>query len=306
MPRANAITVIYFGGDAEQHRLDLYDASASYYGLARTLAILGHYYVKGDVIAHAPKSAMPLFITPPEEGSFKQMILAAAVGGIVSAPFTIFAERVINSWLPEPQPELQKIVALLKEQNELLRRQEHKTAVPNAAEEKQLKEIEQCIASKQEDLQTIRSITTKSFRDIYRPVGRSVDSVGLVAGGGRAPAKVVDVEALALIEADAVDEKDKIFMGVVNSFSRGSKTGILFSKDFERGFRFEYQVKGKLPRGDDFSWSQLYGKPLRFYGRFVRFFDGNIKKFLVFRVEQVKDPAEVDAYFNDDREVLVP
>lgn len=306
MPRANAITVVYFGGNADDHRLDLYDASASYYGLARTLAILGHYYVKGEIIAHAPKSAMHLFITPPEEGSFKQVILAAAVAGIVGAPFTVFAERVINSWLPEPQPELQQIVRLLKEQNELLRRQEHKLAIPNTAEEKQLREIEQCLASKQEDLQTLRSITTKSFRDIYRPVGRSVDSVGIVAGGGRAPSKVVDVQSLALIEADAVDENDKIFLGVVNSFSRGSKTGILFSKDFERGFRFEYQQKGKLSRGDDFSWSQLTGKPLRFYGRFVRFFDGNIKKFLAFKVEQVKDAAEVDAYFSDDREVLVP
>jgi hypothetical protein len=109
-----------------------------------------------------------------------------------------------------------------------------------------------------------------------------------------------------MIEADEVDANDKIFMAVVNSFSRGSKTGIVFSRDFERCFRIEYVAKGRLPREDDFSWSQYSGRPLKLYGRFVRFFDGNIKKFLVFTVERVTEQADVDEYFNNQREIRIP
>ncbi len=46
--------------------------------------------------------------------------------------------------------------------------------------------------------------------------------------------------------------------------------------------------------------------PIRVYGRFVRYFDGNIKKFLVFNVERVTDPDEVKDYQSNQREVRSP
>ncbi len=128
MATPNTISLIYYGGDADNNRLNFYDASASYEGASRTLAILGHFYLTQNIIVKAPNSAMPLFIVPPEEGSLKQNIIAGVVGGLivtgVSVPFTTFANRLIDSWLPPPpNPELLQVVDLLKEQNRLLRRQ---------------------------------------------------------------------------------------------------------------------------------------------------------------------------------------
>jgi len=71
----NAISLVYYGGDADHNRLDLYDASNSYYGLARTLAVIGHYFVTGEIIVKAPQSAIRLYLQPPTEGSFRQTII---------------------------------------------------------------------------------------------------------------------------------------------------------------------------------------------------------------------------------------
>jgi hypothetical protein len=70
------------------------------------------------------------------------------------------------------------------------------------------------------------------------------------------------------------------------------------------GFRIEYVHKARLPTEDDFSWSQFRQKPIRMTGRFVRFFDGKIKKFLVSHVERVIRQVDIDDYFNGERPVL--
>ncbi len=150
----------------------------------------------------------------------------------------------------------------------------------------------------------VRSVVSQSFKKIYRPIETgTAKQIGIIGGQGEAPAKAVDDEVLGLIEADAVDKDDVIVLAVVSSFSRSSKTGIVYSRDYMAGFRVEYTAKGRLPRQDDFSWSQYSGKPIRMFGRFVRFFDGKVKKLLVNHVEQVTSQEDIDDYFRNDREV---
>lgn len=305
----NRITLVYFGGDAARNRLNLYDAAASYEGLARTLAIIGHYYLKQEIIVKAPNSAMPLYLVPPEPGSLKQTIIAGVVSGLivsgVAVPFTIFATRLIESWVPAaPNPEMSEIIKLLKEQNELLRKQMGMPADPDSKEDEQCKAADKFIEQNNKEMQIIRSVTSQSFKRIYRPiVSGSAEQIGLIGGLRRAPSAVVDRDVLGRIEADTVDDKTEIVMAVVNSFSRSSKTGIVFSRDYMASFRIEYTVQGRLPREDDFSWSQYSGKPIRMIGRFVRFFDGKVKKFLVYHVERVLDEADIQDYFSNDRPV---
>lgn len=310
MPTPNTISVLYYGGDADNHRLDLYDASISYEGLARTLAVIGHFYLKQEIIVQAPSSVMPLYLVPPEEGSLKQNIIAGVVGGLivmgVSVPFTIFATRLIESWVPAPpNAENQQIIKLLKEQNDLLRKSMNMPANSDGQEKKQCDAADHFIKEKNKELQVVRSVTSQSFKKIFRPIETgSVTDVGVIGGIGDKPKAIVNEEVLALIEADVVDQKRVTLMGVVSSFSRGSKTGIVFSRDYMAGFRIQYEFSGRLPREDDFSWSQFSGKPISMTGRFVRFFDGKVKKFLVSHVERVTRQSDVDDYFNNDRPVL--
>src|ERR1700683_2265432 len=88
--------------------------------LRRVLAILGHYYGHGEIIAHAPAADVEIYLGSSDEGSFKQTVLAGTVGAVLAAPFVSFVDHTVKSWLPSPDGDTKKIVALLEEQNRLL------------------------------------------------------------------------------------------------------------------------------------------------------------------------------------------
>jgi len=94
-------------------------------------------------------------------------------------------------------------------------------------------------------------------------------------------------EGVELMETDFPDAKEQTVVGVVNSFSRSSKTGIVFSKQIGRGFRFEYAGATELKRRDIFSWSQDTGREIAMRGNFVRFFDKTIRRFDVIEANKV-------------------
>lgn len=282
----NLFSFTYYGRDANEHKIGLYDASISYYGLARTLSIIGHYYVTGSIISHAPKSKMPIYILPVEDGSFRQNVMAGAIAGILAAPFGAFATKIIETWIPlSPDPQMQEIIMLLKEQNALLQTKQPQKPKEVGAEHK----VNQFVNEHYNEIQVVRSVTSNSFKSAFFPLGRSADYVTLTSGKNKKPFGIVDVSARNLIDADVLDDEDRIIVGVVNSFNRSSKTGIMYSDDLGRGFKFEYVAEGTLDRQDDFSWSQYTGKKVRVYGKFVVFFDGKLKKILVYSVERLRD-----------------
>lgn len=75
------VTLQYDGALADRHIIDFYDASRALVGFQRTLALVTHLVVNGEVITQAPalKGAQILTL-PPEEGSWKTA--AAVVGGV--------------------------------------------------------------------------------------------------------------------------------------------------------------------------------------------------------------------------------
>lgn len=291
-PQINYFQLTYHGSDADNHRIGMQEASASFYGFSRTIAILGHYYSTGKINAHAPKSEIKIYLETSEDGSFKQTIAAAALGAIVATPLSVFITRAIDSWIPSPDPQTQQIINLLKEQNELLLKQS-KAPSDDKNKVEQIEKANKFIEQSGDNIQVIRSITANSFKDIFRPVGSTAEYVGITAGPSKTPIGAVNSRALSLIEADRPDEEHIFVVGTVTSFSRGSKTGVMFSQDLGRGFRFEFRNSSKLPPEDEFSWSQYYQRPIRVSGRFVRFFDGRIKKFLVDHVEKIDDVAAI-------------
>ncbi|WP_157598848.1 hypothetical protein [Tateyamaria omphalii] len=271
----------------------MYDGAASFYGFARTVAILGHFYSTGTINAHAPRSEVKVYLEPSEEGSYKQVIAAAALGAVVSTPLTVFITRALDDWIPAPDGQTQQIIDLLKEQNDLLKEGAAKGASEPTRDE--VEAADHFIETNKDKVEVMRSITANSFKDVFRPVGKSADYVGVSCGPTRVPVGVVNERALRLIEADRPDDEVVSLLAVVTSFSRSSKTGVAFSKDVGRGFRFEYSHTERLPAEDDFSWSQYRQKPIRLNGRFVRFFDGKIKKLVVYSAARLTD-YEISEY----------
>jgi len=127
-----SIKVRYEGGDADEHRLDLYDGTASIHGVAQAMQIATHAFVNGKLITKAPAlKGAKLYLKPSKSGSFLVDILvlvtenpeiALATGGIFSAytanPFYDFLKMVFGkaTGLPDSEPETPAVRRALDKQ----------------------------------------------------------------------------------------------------------------------------------------------------------------------------------------------
>ena len=70
------IKLSYQGGDADLHRLDMYDASVSLHGFARAVAITTHALLNdGDVKRKGNRArGAKIFVSPPQKGSYEQVL----------------------------------------------------------------------------------------------------------------------------------------------------------------------------------------------------------------------------------------
>jgi hypothetical protein len=282
-------TLKFSGLDAEEGRLDLYDASISNHDFARTLAILGHFYQTGEIISQAPRSDVRIYIYASAEGSFKQMVGAAVLSAVIAAPFTIYIQRIIDDWVPHPNAQTQQIIELLQEKNKILRDKQGLPPEPTPEEAKANAAMSELLEKRGTELQVLRSITANSFKDVFRPGGLSAKYVAITSGKTEEPIAAIDPIAALEIEAEKMEPEVRKISGVVNYFSRSSKSVIIFSKELNRGIQFEEIIKGQLRPQDNYSWSQYTRGPIELTGQFVYWFDGRIKKFLV--RESVRLPA---------------
>lgn len=101
-----SVKVRYEGGDADEHRLDLYDGTASIQGVAQAMQIATHAFVNGKLIAKAPAiKGAKLYLKPSKPGSFLldiAVLITAnpVVGGMfvsyTAAPFYDFLKMIFG------------------------------------------------------------------------------------------------------------------------------------------------------------------------------------------------------------------
>jgi hypothetical protein len=283
------LILTFQGLEADLHRMDLYDASVSQHGVARVLSILGHYYATGNIIHHAPKSEAGVFILGYEDGSFKQAMAIAAVSSMMAAPVGVFTARVLDQWMPSPNSEMQEVINLLQEQNRILRAQSGLTEGPTPSEERDQSEVDAFLSDREPEIAVLRSILANSFKDIFRPIGSSATSLTFSYGSEEAPITAIDADAVRRVESERIDPNQSKVIGIVTSFSRGSKSGIIFSPERERGIPFSVEIPGKINLKDEFTRSQHFGTRIEVNGQFVLWFDGSIKRFLVENVRRIED-----------------
>lgn len=81
-------TLRYVGQEADDARLDFYDASQALVGFQRSLALTTHLVLNGEVITQAPSlKGARIYALPPEEGSWK--LTAAIVTAGATALYAI-------------------------------------------------------------------------------------------------------------------------------------------------------------------------------------------------------------------------
>jgi hypothetical protein len=284
----------FYGGMATRHELDLYDAGRSIEGLGRTVSILAHYLQTGKVISQAPASKAYVSLRPPQSGSFVIEVLVGVTSATLAVPITLYITHVFNQWLPGGSAadkariaRLQSEIAIQRERLDGLERAiDQRDRVDEVSQE--VEQLKSFVKENQKEHDVIRSITSNSFLDIYRPIGRSATHA--VAYGDRpgAYAGVVDEPTVALLDTEIADADITTVAATVDAFSRKSKRGTAFSAELGRGFRFHYGQMGKLGSQDDFSWSQYQQKPVLMTGRFHRFYDKSIKRLEVTAVQRME------------------
>lgn len=93
------IKLSYQGGDADLHRLDMYDASVSLHGFARAIAITTHALLNdGDVKRKGNRATgAKIFVSPPQKGSYEQ-VLTLIVENPIAASIVAAAFWDILKW----------------------------------------------------------------------------------------------------------------------------------------------------------------------------------------------------------------
>jgi hypothetical protein len=286
------VSIAFYGGDADRSVLNVYDYSRSLYGLARTTAILAEFYKSGRIIHKAPASSVDFFVSAAEQGSFKQSLHAAIVGGICVATFDTFLNRAVDKWLPSPDKTEELLLAEERKQTALL----EQLLAERHPDTEDAQDADAFIAAHEKEMTVLRSITANSFVDIFRPVGRTAEYSRIFTGESKEhlPSKIVTPSTAAIIESDRLDTTLRTINARVTGFTRGTKRGVCFSDKLGHGFNFEYRGKeDKLPVRDIFSWSQYEQEDIILEGNFVYFFDGEIKKMIVYYAD--KAVRSVDA-----------
>jgi hypothetical protein len=78
----------YAGEDADNHKLDFYDAAQALIGFERSIALTTHLAINGKIITQAPSlSGARIIAAPPIAGSWE--ILAAVVAGTATAAYKL-------------------------------------------------------------------------------------------------------------------------------------------------------------------------------------------------------------------------
>lgn len=287
----------FYGGMAARHELDLYDAGRSIEGLGRTVSILAHYLQTGKVISQAPASKAYVSLRAPQAGSFIVEVLVGVTTATITIPITLYLTHMFNQWLPGGSAADQARIARLQAESAI--QQERLDGLQRAIEQRdrvdqvsnEVAQLRAFIEANQKEHDVMRSITSNSFLDIYRPIGRSATHAVTYGDYPGAYAGVVDEPTVALLDTEIADPDVSVVIATVDAFARKSKRGTAFSKHLGRGFRFHYGQMGKLGEQDDFSWSQYQQKPLRMTGRFYRFYDKSIKRLEVMSVERIESDA---------------
>lgn len=275
---ADDLNLTFYGRQADQGQLNLYDAGRSVTGLGRTLSVLSEYCLTGRIIVQAPSARSEINLRSTRQGSFTLDVAANVFGGVIGAPFILYVTYLFKQWLPGNSEQQQRQIDRLRQRLEIaeVRSEALQQAIQardNQAEvADELRIIRDAVIDRQNEHDVLRSITAGSFREIFRPIGRSADLAIIYSDRPGAFAGSLNANGLAQLDSDIPDDETVELSAIVTAFSRNSKTGIAMSRSLGRGFRFHYGALGPLGREDDFSWSQYRQREIVMRGRFYRFF----------------------------------
>lgn len=233
------MTLQYDGGLADNNEIDFYDASRALIGFERSLALVTHLALNGEIITQATAlDGAQIIVQPPEEGSWK--VVAAIVGGL-------FAIGSVGRDSPIGQV-VTSIYDYVLYETMGFHVDYDKTLQQQHAEYLREKKI------RQEKIDSLIEKTESSIADIHRPIvaSRTATQARIFGRDERSPPRQLGPEMSALtyeyIAQNIRSDDEESEVGVVSSYNLNTFKGRVFILHEQRPIPFELAPDARTGR----------------------------------------------------------
>lgn len=263
------IKVSYHYGDAEDGRLDMYDAGVSLLGFARALSITGHALLNdGEVKKKGNRiEGGQLYISPPKRGSFEELITFVitnkeAIGSSIAA--AAFYDLLKWTW--------SKTLDI--------------TYQPQTPHVRKLEErIEPFLGEMEEALES-------PLEQAHRPIKQNEDMVVAVKRARAGSIITLDRETLASVSL-RTDENVSTQTGNVTRYNILSGYGRLYDDELEKTVSFKVLDNVPTVQKQLLTWSMHHaqtdhGGKVIFHIQKVVSAKGNVKRYLLHEISQMQ------------------
>jgi len=232
-------TLSYDGGLADNNAVDLYDGARALAGFQRSLALVTHLALNGEIITQAPSLAGAQIIShAPEEGSWK--VVATVVAGV-------FAVTSVGKDSPMGQL-VTSIYDYVLYETMGFHVDYSKTLQQQIAEHEREKKITR------EKLDSLMEKTESSIADMHRPIVASKTATGghVSATRDHVPPQPLGPEMSDLtyeyIVQSVRSEEELDIVGVVSSYNINTFKGRIFVFEEQRPIPFELLLDARTRR----------------------------------------------------------
>ncbi|TBV00009.1 hypothetical protein DNJ95_02270 [Stutzerimonas kirkiae] len=197
--------ISYHNGDAQDGRLDMYDASVSLQGFAKALSITTHALLNDGEIRKKGNSinGAKLYINPSRKGSFEELITlavensyAVAIGTSVIA--NVFYDLVKWTWSKtldqEYKPETAQVKKLEERVEPFIGEMEEALEIPLEQAHRPIKKFDNMVIVIKRsrigeivrlDSETLKSVSIQTEQNVIRDISGNVTRYNILSGIGR-------------------------------------------------------------------------------------------------------------------------
>jgi hypothetical protein len=226
------LNVRFRGGEADSHRLDLYDGTHSLFGFARTLLQSTHFFLNGNVTFQAPAAkGVRLYLRPAQKGSFSQVIQL-----VVDHPETAAFELATG-------------VALWDFTKLMLSRTTGTVAQGSSPMVRSLQN------TREPDLDALSEAITSPLKHAHRFIeeGNRDKSISLEMGSGSAV--VLTSRSRDYLFVRSVGSKFEKIVGSVSSYNINTRYGRIFDNELGRTVPFKFLKEAQMIDKSPITWS---------------------------------------------------
>ena len=218
----------YHYGDAEQGRLDMYDAAVSFQGFSKALSITAHALLNDGEIRRKGHSIQggELYINPSRKGSFEQIVTFVitnkeAIGASIAA--AAFYDLIKWTWSKTLdlayQPETAHVRKLSERIEPFIGEMEEVLEVPLEQAHRPIKKNpEMVIALKRQrmgevvrlDVETLKSVSLRTEAEVTENIKGNVTRYNILSGYGRFYDDALEKTVSFKVEEDVSSTQKKL------------------------------------------------------------------------------------------------